>query len=320
MAGYPAQMPGLEGLVNTFGVYNPETYDKARQTFDLASQFNQQNLLDQRQAYEQKQRTNPLAVRQMELENEGRGFNNEATRLGNVKTTRQNEIDAGIPVEAERAARLSDFAKKMSDNDMSQLKNTIEKGLLSLDPNVRKQAQQQRLMYGDLVAERDKLKTQHGYEMAKIGAQGKNQKDVMQMQIDAGRFNRPGKGGSAAKSLEDLFPTIKDPIQRDGVLRMLIQKARLNKNVEEETFWTELQQANAVTAGYAGDIKTAGQAGKVNPAATTGLPEVPRPQLPPVNGTQSPTPAAVPQVGEVRKGYRFKGGNPGDKTNWEKVN
>ena len=30
-------------------------------------------------------------------------------------------------------------------------------------------------------------------------------------------------------------------------------------------------------------------------------------------------PSAVPQIGEVRKGYRFKGGNPNDRANWEKV-
>lgn len=29
-------------------------------------------------------------------------------------------------------------------------------------------------------------------------------------------------------------------------------------------------------------------------------------------------PGAVPKVGEVRKGYKFKGGNPADKNNWEK--
>lgn len=31
-------------------------------------------------------------------------------------------------------------------------------------------------------------------------------------------------------------------------------------------------------------------------------------------------PKQVPQVGEVRGGYKFKGGNPADKANWEKVN
>lgn len=29
--------------------------------------------------------------------------------------------------------------------------------------------------------------------------------------------------------------------------------------------------------------------------------------------------SAIPKVGEIRDGYRFKGGNPGDKSNWEQV-
>jgi hypothetical protein len=37
-------------------------------------------------------------------------------------------------------------------------------------------------------------------------------------------------------------------------------------------------------------------------------------------GAGGSTGSSVPRVGEVRKGYRFKGGNPRDKNSWEKVN
>lgn len=36
-------------------------------------------------------------------------------------------------------------------------------------------------------------------------------------------------------------------------------------------------------------------------------------------GTQAPNAQAGPKVGEVQDGYRFKGGNPADQKNWEKV-
>ncbi len=36
-------------------------------------------------------------------------------------------------------------------------------------------------------------------------------------------------------------------------------------------------------------------------------------------GTQAPAPIAAPKAGEVRNGYRFKGGNPNDQANWTKV-
>ena len=35
--------------------------------------------------------------------------------------------------------------------------------------------------------------------------------------------------------------------------------------------------------------------------------------------TTAPTPAKAPPVGHIEGGYRFKGGDPGDKANWEKV-
>jgi hypothetical protein len=44
----------------------------------------------------------------------------------------------------------------------------------------------------------------------------------------------------------------------------------------------------------------------------------------PAYGPTTPIPASgnvygAPQVGEVRKGYRFKGGNPADPNAWEQV-
>ena len=37
-----------------------------------------------------------------------------------------------------------------------------------------------------------------------------------------------------------------------------------------------------------------------------------------VNAPPENTPNAVPKVGETKNGYKFKGGNPNDKNNWEK--
>jgi hypothetical protein len=34
------------------------------------------------------------------------------------------------------------------------------------------------------------------------------------------------------------------------------------------------------------------------------------------NARQTPAP---PAIGEIRDGHKFKGGNPADKNNWEKV-
>lgn len=49
------------------------------------------------------------------------------------------------------------------------------------------------------------------------------------------------------------------------------------------------------------------------PAAASSAPAAPAPAPAPAGGP------ALPQVGEVRSGYRFKGGNPGDQSSWERV-
>jgi len=36
-------------------------------------------------------------------------------------------------------------------------------------------------------------------------------------------------------------------------------------------------------------------------------------------GAAAPAAGAAPAVGTIMQGYRFKGGNPADKNNWEKV-
>jgi hypothetical protein len=36
-------------------------------------------------------------------------------------------------------------------------------------------------------------------------------------------------------------------------------------------------------------------------------------------GAPTAAPTGAPAVGTVMQGYRFKGGNPADKNNWEKV-
>lgn len=63
-----------------------------------------------------------------------------------------------------------------------------------------------------------------------------------------------------------------------------------------------------------------GQISRVDKTTPTPPPVMPRPAAAPVQ--QQPTPQAAPsgpQPGMVKGGYRFKGGNPADKNNWEKI-
>jgi len=63
-----------------------------------------------------------------------------------------------------------------------------------------------------------------------------------------------------------------------------------------------------------GDSKKAVQATKDYQSASNALFQASQPAA-----TAPQTTSGTPQAGEVRRGYRFKGGNPADKSNWEKV-
>lgn len=213
---YPAQMPGLESLASTFGDLNPETYQKARQVFDLSSAYNQQNLLDQRQEYEQNQAMNPLKIRQRELENTGLEGTNQATNLANAKAARENEINSGIPMDLERSYRVSKYAREMSDAELQQLNNDIQKRALNGDPT----AQKQMLLYKDVIAEREKLKQQHTNRMEEIGSENASKERINASQLAAGRF---APRGGVNKDFESYLKTLKNPRDQYGAL---LQAAR----------------------------------------------------------------------------------------------
>lgn len=327
MAGFPVQMPGLDSLVQTFGVYNPETYQKARQSYDLSSAYNQQNLVDQQQAYQQRERMNPLDVQAKQLGNEGSQYSNEATRLGNAKLSRQNEIDAGVPIDMERQYRISDFARKLSDNDMKQLENQIQTDALSTDPQRRQRGLSQMQFFKDVVAERTKAREQHGYKMEEIGAQGANSERVARIGADSRESVAAARGAAKAKDtagfLQILQEKYKRPDEKYGALLAEAKRIELENPGDPQA----IAQASTLRA-MAAEIKNLAQvrAGSTPKAGT--------PDLDALNIRTNPTadigpssdakpqaaPAGVPQVGEVRKGFKFKGGHPGDKNNWIKVN
>jgi hypothetical protein len=86
--------------------------------------------------------------------------------------------------------------------------------------------------------------------------------------------------------------------------------ARLNTAQSDDEFTKAL-----------GDFKTVIQTGLERARQQAGVPASATPSTAPAGPSSSPAaaPKAAPSVGEVRYGYRFKGGDPSEPSNWEKA-
>lgn len=305
---FPTQMPGLDSLVQTFGVYNPETYDKARQTFDLASQFNQQNLLDQRQAYDQKQATNPLEIEKMKLENVGTGFSNEATRLGNVAKSRENTINEGIPIDTAVKAKMSGIVKQMSDDEITGLKNHAQKLALSTNPQERAQGLSIMTNLEDFVKEREKQKYETNRQLAVEGVKGQNAIELAKTQGALGRWDKKG-GGKTIQDLRTKLQVEGDPQKRDALIRGGLAQAQLEGDTGAAAYFQGLFDANAPALATANTVKTAPTAARPdlnNMGVKTVAPPVVPPTVPVGNATTTPSAAPKHSLADLKKMYPGK--------------
>lgn len=129
--------------------------------------------------------------------------------LTNAQTRGQNANAAGQEYDLQekqflqdprRQAMISDFATKMSTNDIQKKHNELEAQLMDPDPAVREQAQRMYWMTGAMLQKKAELDTElqkaQTSANATLGAAGIGANAAlksMQMQIDAGRFaqNQP---------------------------------------------------------------------------------------------------------------------------------
>lgn len=315
---YPVQMPGMDSLMNTFGSYNPATYQMAQQTFDLSKAYNEQNLVDQRMATDQQAKMNPLLVDEKALSNETTRLNNTSTGIKNENSQRDLDVRKGVPMSDEIKAATSKLASQVSDEQMKMLGNKVQEMALSSDPNVRKQGLAMMQNFRSLVEEREKIRAHTAGQLQVVGAQGANARALEQQQFEHGKYNKSGQVRDILTKLQ----TEGDPIKRDALIRGLYAQGQASQDDSMQATAQYLLQQNLPAYNNAIAVKAGANAGK--PAMEPlGIEPIPVPQgggfATPGGAPAAAAPSGVPKAGEVRKGYRFKGGNPADKNNWEKV-
>ena len=184
---YPAQgpvdMPGLNGIM-------------AGQQFLDAQQNNAMNQMGKLQELYQKQQTLPADIQQPYANL----ANTQAITRGNNATAAGQEYDLQekqFLQDPRRQAAIADYAAKMSTSEIQKKHNELEGQLMSDDPAVRQQAQRMYWMTGAMLAKRaeldNALNVAQTHANATLGAAGIGANATlksMQMQIDAGRFNK----------------------------------------------------------------------------------------------------------------------------------
>jgi hypothetical protein len=228
-------------------------------------------------------------------------------------------------------AEVSKFAREIDDNQLKQINAKLERDMMSPDPQVRAQAQRTYQFTKEMTKFKEEEGMKHGNKLSEIKATGAEQRGIEQMRIDAGKYNRAGSGGKTMSELIAKLGYEKAAVFYDSKA----MEAELDGDLEGAAHWhaqaDKMKQADERRRMLAAQ---AAQGGKVDTGSYAGLPTVPQPQPqgfgtpqqaqgevgPVTKNPNAQQPSGMPKVGEVRKGYKFKGGNPALQSSWEKVN
>ena len=250
-----------------------------------AQQVNDQtlgNLLNRQQAAQsmdiEKQKL-PFELQQLGLQNqETQARIPGVTADSGLKQNNLKVSNATLPDQIK--AKLSDLAKTVSDNDLTQAENQVKMLMTSPDPKIRASVKPLFDSLYEIRKERDKLSIQGGNAIALEKERGVQQRQLETQQYEHGKYLKP-----ATMSIMQRINTFTKPNELDAALRQILAddglkaedrsryEAKFRANIPAYNAWASLQQ-NAK--------------GAVDPSAVTGMPGVQPP-------TAQPAPGATPQ-------------------------
>lgn len=287
-----ANIPQQAELSQLYGAWNPMGYMRGQLNQDLADQFrqqafygNEQGLKRNAQVFDQATLMNPLEVAGKTLENEGKVSSNLKGKLEaeRMQASQQANIDADV-----RAAAL-----KMTDDQFKAMDQGVEKLLRSDNPEERKRGMVLQSYMPTFQAERRKAadalalqQEQTRSHLGGIGMQNKTQKELEQMRIDAGKYD---KAKRAALSVWESISSGKLSYEKAAVV--MKGYANQTQDPEEQAMYQKLSDE---FANEARNLRGAGATGKPDLGAM-GVP-VQSPNEPYSGGKAKPGTAENPIV------------------------
>lgn len=230
----------------------------------------------------------------------------QAESAGKVRT---NQVRQGVPIEQEIAADAKTLANRLTGEDLKALDYEADFALRSNDPAERERGKQLAMLSRSVVTEQEKARRLAELEEKKIKMQGQNARDLEQMGINAGKYNRSSGSGSAPKSEAELLA--KADLQKAAVYykakadTAMFEAEQMPEGPEKEMLLKQAQnysaRANESLAEYQRAQILRGQqtqAGKVDTGAVSGMPTIAAPQPRGFGGANpgatTPTPQAKP--------------------------
>jgi hypothetical protein len=246
MANLTANYPDLNAM---FGNMSMLPAQLGMQQWNQAQQNEEANMAAALQNLAFNEEMNPLKVREKGLTNMGL----EADLPGKQATSSLLQDKAkvsrdtlGLQLDAESAKLL----EAISADEAKQIENMFQKMAYSNDP-VQRQIGIQGLEFSKTVLqEKTKQKYMSDRQEGLERIRGKNQKELMQMQIDAGRFK---KGGGNIKTAEQALANAKSARERHQMLIDLATVAQQDGN--DQLYESYMARAEAVRPQAEAEIK-----------------------------------------------------------------
>jgi hypothetical protein len=191
-----------------------------------AQQHDQTGLADLMRASQHEATMDPIRVQQgqatladTQAGTAGKLLNNDAQRM-------KNEVDAYVLPQAKLQA-AKDLILKGSEADEKMFAIEVDKMLRSDDPKQRaygtqllntsrKAVEEKRAAESQRLTNQQRIELEGKQRMREIGAQGGNAKELLQMQIDAGRFTKTDK--NAPVTFEQSFTKLKKAHEKHAAL------------------------------------------------------------------------------------------------------
>ena len=328
-------IPSVTDLQTMYGSWNPQAYLTAQDNAGLERQFRESEYGRQQELT--KQAGLDTAFREQDDPNrvQERVLTNRQKTLSNVGLEQTNETK-GMQLERDRAMQQfnlnADQRKalmQVTDDELKQADQVIEQLRRSLNPEDQKRGQQLFEFTGAaraLKTQRDEARSleefKQGEETKRSDARNKTSIGVANIGA-AARTATAGSRGSTASPVALLSKLSPDK-------RLAPVRAILDSNIDPETKEPLTSAARAYYESmYDQDVRT--MDAKPAPAGgialqldANGKPILGNaPARPSVGGgtpaTRQSSGPVAPAVGEVRKGYKYLGGDPSNPKSWSKV-
>jgi len=235
-----------------------------------ADQIGLQELM-RKQAHEQQM--DPMRVAHQQLVNKGLTLGNEKSDYELKSLGRKDKMETEL-WDQTKASKLA----KLLDEEGEAKANTFGQQLYQKLQTTRPGTPEHRAIMGALETTKGwvEKKRDQRYEMEKVGTQAKNARELMQMQIDAGRFK--GKGGGSVSFEQTLSKFKKAHEQHQALVQAELMARQEGNDALADSYKA---RADAIRPQAEQELKMIPAPGAVDVGAATGMATTPQGSIAP---------------------------------------